>query len=126
MTQRQRLANRRRPEQALQRGVFEHLRVRAAPDVFAFHPANGGWRTAVEGAILRGMGVVPGTPDVVAIKGGKVFGLELKAAGGRLTDVQRDTLERMRQAGAIIGVAVGIDQAIAWLELHNLLKGQTQ
>jgi hypothetical protein len=33
--------HRRRPEAAIQRAVFEHLRVRAAPGVFAFHPANG-------------------------------------------------------------------------------------
>jgi hypothetical protein len=115
---------RRRPEQALQRAVFEHLRLRAAPDVFAFHPANGGWRTAVEGAILKGMGVVPGTPDVVAIKGGKVFGLELKADTGHLTDIQRTTHERMRAAGALVGVAHGIDQALEWLEDHELLRGR--
>jgi hypothetical protein len=35
-----------RPEQQIQRAVFEHLAIRAASTVFAFHPANGGWRSA--------------------------------------------------------------------------------
>jgi hypothetical protein len=45
------------PEQQIQRAVFEHLAIRAASTVFAFHPANGGWRSRVEAAILKGMGV---------------------------------------------------------------------
>jgi hypothetical protein len=117
---------RRRPEQQLQRAVMLHLHVRGAPNTFVFHPANGGWRSAVEGAILRAMGVVAGTPDIIAIKDGRAFGLELKTATGRLTKIQRDTIARMQRAGAIVGVAHGLDQALAWLELHNLLKGQTQ
>jgi hypothetical protein len=38
------MIRRARPENAIQRAVFEHLRVRGAPNVFAFHPANGGYR----------------------------------------------------------------------------------
>jgi len=68
----------RQPEAAIQRAVIEHLRRRGVSNSFAFHPANGGWRTAVEGAILKGMGVVPGVPDVIIIHNGKAFGLELK------------------------------------------------
>ena len=37
--------------------------------MFAFHPANGGWRSRVEAAILKGMGVRAGVPDIIAIKG---------------------------------------------------------
>jgi hypothetical protein len=58
------------PEQQIQRAVFEHLALRGASTVFAFHPANGGWRSCVEAAILKGMGVRAGVPDIVAIKGG--------------------------------------------------------
>jgi hypothetical protein len=46
---------RQRPEAAIQRAVFQHLRTRGAPGVFAFHPANGGWRSPIEGAIFRGL-----------------------------------------------------------------------
>jgi hypothetical protein len=81
---------RSRPEQQIQRAVFEHLALRGAPAMFAFHPANGGWRSRVEAAILKGMGVRAGVPDIIAIKGGRCYALELKAIGGRLTPVQRD------------------------------------
>jgi hypothetical protein len=36
------------PEDAIQRAVFEHLAVRGAAGVFAFHPANWGYRRRVE------------------------------------------------------------------------------
>ena len=74
-----------RPEQQIQRAVFEHLAVRAASTVFAFHPANGGWRSRVEAAILKGMGVRAGVPDIIAIKDARCYALELKASNGRLT-----------------------------------------
>jgi hypothetical protein len=80
------------PEAQIQRAVIEHLRRRGVAGSFAFHPANGGWRTAIEGAILKGMGVAAGVPDVIIISGGKVFGLELKVNNGRLTDIQRETI----------------------------------
>jgi hypothetical protein len=120
------MTRRQHREQAIQRAVFEHLRARAAPDVFAFHPANGGYRTAIEAAIFKSLGVVAGTPDIVAIKAGQAFGLELKADGGKLSDNQRNTLERMKTAGAVVGIAVGIDAALAWLEQHELLRGRSQ
>ena len=47
-------AARHRPEQAIQRAVFDHLRQRGAPGTFAFHPPNGGWRSVIEAAILKG------------------------------------------------------------------------
>jgi hypothetical protein len=46
-------ARRAQPEAAIQRAVFQHLRTHAAPRVFAFHPANGGYRKPVEAAILK-------------------------------------------------------------------------
>jgi hypothetical protein len=42
-------------EDAIQRAVFEHLAVRGVPCLFAFHPANGGYRRPVETARLRGL-----------------------------------------------------------------------
>jgi hypothetical protein len=60
------VTRRARPEDSIQRAVFEHLRVRGAPNVFAFHPANGGYRRPVEASILKGLGVYAGVPDRVA------------------------------------------------------------
>lgn len=118
------MPHRQREEQAIQRAVFAHLRQRAAPDVFAFHPANGGWRSPVEGAIFKGMGVVPGVPDVIAIKDGRVYGLELKAKGGRTSEHQVAALAAMAKAGAMVAVAIGVDNAILQLEEWGLLRGR--
>ena len=114
----------KRPEQAIQRNVFEHFRVRGAPGVFAFHVPNGGYRRKVEAAILRGIGTVAGVPDVCAIKGGKAFFLELKAEGGRLTKAQEQTLIDLRAAGAMATHAHGLDQALRVLEGWGLLLGR--
>ena len=115
-----------RPEQQIQRAVFEHLAIRGAPAMFAFHPANGGWRSHVEAAILKGVGVRAGVPDIIAIKGGRCYALELKASGGRLTPVQRDAHAALVAAGATVAVAYGLDDALARLEAWGLLRGSCQ
>jgi hypothetical protein len=119
----------RRPRAALpeqQSAVFQHLAIRAASTVFAFHPANGGWRSPVEASILKGMGVRPGVPDIIAIKGGQCYALELKAPDGRLTPVQRDAHAALAAAGATVAVAYGLDEALARLEAWGLLRGSCQ
>jgi hypothetical protein len=116
---------RHRPEQQLQRALIQHLRWRGAPGAFAFHPANGGWRSATEAKILKSVGVVAGVSDIVIIYGGRCYALELKAANGRLTDVQRVTHERLRAAGAEVATAHGIDEALEVLEGWQLLRRDT-
>jgi hypothetical protein len=103
--------------------VFEHLAVRAASTVFAFHPPNGGWRSRVEAAILKGIGVKAGVPDIVAVKNGQCYALELKAPDGRLTPVQRDAHAALAAAGATVVVAYGLDDALARLEAWGLVRG---
>jgi len=114
---------RQRPEAAIQRAVFQHLRARGAPGVFAFHPANGGYRKPVEAAILKGLGVVAGVPDVFAVHNGRCFALELKAEGDRVTDKQFETMDALREAGAFTCIAEGLDRALAVLESWGLLRG---
>jgi hypothetical protein len=114
-----------RSEDMIQRAVFAHLRMRAVAGVFAFHPANGGFRRPIEAKILVGLGVVAGVPDIIAIKDGRTYALEIKTEDGRLTDRQCETIELMRGAGATIAVAFGIDEAIAALETWGLLRGTT-
>jgi hypothetical protein len=116
--------HRRRPEDAIQRAVFQHLRARGAPGVFAFHPANGGYRQPVEATILKGLGVKPGVPDVFAVHNGRCFALELKAEGGRATDKQLEAIAALREAGAFTAIAEGLDRAIACLEAWGLLRGR--
>ena len=113
----------RRPEQDIQRAIFQHLEIRGAPDMFAFHPANGGWRSPIEAKILKGMGVKAGVPDIIAIRNGRCYTLELKAPDGRLTNAQCDVHAALKAAGAVVGVAFSLDEALAWLKKHGLLRG---
>jgi hypothetical protein len=96
------MATQRRFEQEIQRAAFQQP-VRGAPRTFAFHPANGGWRSRVEAAIMKGFGVKAGVPDIIAIRDGRAFALELKAPGGRLTPAQlrcsRGAAYRRRRCG---------------------------
>jgi hypothetical protein len=53
------------PESAIQKAVFQHLATGSAAHTFAFHVPNGGWRSPIEAAILKGMGLRPGVLDLV-------------------------------------------------------------
>jgi hypothetical protein len=65
------------PESAVQKAVFQHLAARGCG--FAFHVPNGGWRSPVEAAIQKGLGVKPGVPDLIVIKDGLPFGITAPA-----------------------------------------------
>lgn len=113
---------RRRPEDIIQRAVVQHLTWRCTPGVFAFHCPNGGARSAIEAAILKGLGVVAGVPDIIVIKTGHAFALELKAPGGQTSDQQNDAIDAMRIAGASVAIADGLDAALTQLETWGILR----
>lgn len=112
-------------ESVIQVAVFAHLRQRGAPGVVAFHPRNGAPDQQHMAGINAGRGVVSGMPDVIAIKGGATFALELKTNGGALSAAQRTCHEALRAAGATVGVSYGLDQALQWLERCGLLRGRS-
>ena len=112
-----------RPEDQIQRAVFQHLKTRAAPGVFAFHVPNGGKRRPIEASILKGLGVKAGVPDVIVCFRGNFFGLELKADGGRPTDKQLEAVDNIRDAGGFACVCEGLDRALKCLETWGILRG---
>jgi hypothetical protein len=112
----------RRPEQAIQAAIVEHLRLRAVSDLFWFHVPNGGFRSPVEAMIFKSLGTIAGVPDLIFIYDGQAYGLELKAEGGRLTSVQSAVHEAMGAAGAEVVTAVGVDAALAQLETWGFLR----
>jgi hypothetical protein len=59
------MARRSRPEDLIQRSVFQNIRARGVLGLVAIHPANGGYRKPVEAKILAGLGVTKGVPDVL-------------------------------------------------------------
>ena len=112
-------------ENEIQRAVFSHLKTRAAPGVFAFHPKNGGiHQRGRASGINTGLGVIPGVPDVILIRHGRVSALELKTVKGGRSDEQINTQARMEAAGCEVDTAYGLDAAIAWLEQRGFLRGR--
>jgi hypothetical protein len=114
---------RARPEQIIHKAIVAHLRARGVASLVFLHPANGGARSAVEGAILKSMGVVPGAPDLLLFHDSRSYALELKADAGRVSESQADMLRRLDQAGVITAAAAGLDEAVRQLETWNLLRG---
>jgi hypothetical protein len=105
------------------RAVFQNIRIRGAANVFAFHPRNESRDQRHLAGINSGLGVVSGTPDVIVIRHGRCYALELKTARGRLPDEQRKVLDQMRRAGCDADCAYGLDEALAWLEERGILRG---
>lgn len=119
------MPNRQLSEQAIQKALVQHLRTRAAPDVFWFHVPNGGYRRPIEAAILRGLGVKAGVPDLCFVHNSKFYCLELKAEKGRPTEAQLAALAALDKAGAFTALAHGLDRAVAVLEQWGILRGRS-
>lgn len=109
-------------ETQIHKAVVSHLIQRGGPDVFWFHPANGGKRSWSEGKSFKAMGVVPGVPDLIILKGGEMFALELKSSTGRTSPAQRLCHAAMEAAGAKTAIAKGLDEALITLEVWGVLK----
>lgn len=115
----------RREEQQIQRAIFDHLKSRARPNVFAFHPANGGKRSPIEAAIMKGMGVVPGVPDIIILHNGRFFAIELKAENGKPpTAAQMECVSRINACGGVATICRGLDAALKTLEIWGILRGR--
>jgi hypothetical protein len=112
---------REQPERQVQRAVLDRLAWCAPAGVTWFHIPNGGYRKPVEAAIMSGLGVVAGMPDLCILHNGRAFFLELKADGGRLSPIQKECHERLRQAGAVVMTADGIDAAVSALQNIGIL-----
>jgi hypothetical protein len=122
------MRRRQRPEQIIHKSVVAHLRARAVPGVVFLHPASGEARNAVTGAILKGLGVMPGAPDLLlwapSESGCKSFALEIKSEDGRVSESQADMLRRLADAGVITAVTFGLNAAVERLETWQLLRGR--
>jgi hypothetical protein len=112
---------RQQPERQLQAALVEHLQWRAPPDVWWTHFPAGGRRSRITGAILKAMGAKPGVPDILLLARGRLFGLELKSERGRLSSIQVSTHSEMRRAGAVVGTAGSVDEALELLRAWGIL-----
>lgn len=115
----------KRGEDQIQAAVCLHLAIRAVAGVVWWHTPNGGSRTPAEAGRFKALGVKAGIPDVLALRDGRLYALELKALGGRLSPAQTEMLDQLRAAGAETAVAVGLDEALAVLSRWGLLRGSS-
>jgi hypothetical protein len=107
------------PEQSLQRAVATYLsRVLAAPTFFTAIGHGGGGK--LRGAILKGMGVWAGVPDILIINRGRCLWIELKTAKGRLSPVQIAAQQLLVAAGCSVTVCRSIDDVRERLEVWGV------
>lgn len=118
-----------RPEQILQKAVVAHLKARGAPGMVWWHTpmnvAGGSKRHRVRGGIAKGMGARKGVSDLVFVRNGTFYAMELKVEGGRPTVEQMEFVSEINNAGGFACIVHGLDRALACLEMWGLLRGQT-
>lgn len=109
-------------EETVHRAIVAHLLHRSCPGVVWWHTPNGEARNAAIGGKLRGLGTRRGMPDLLFLRSGRLYALELKREGGKVSDAQRTMLMDMEAAGAVVAVSYGLDDALNRLEVWGVLR----
>jgi hypothetical protein len=119
------------PETQIQMSVADHLQRRGVPGLVFWHTPNGsklGGRTKdghpLQALVFKRMGVRSGVSDIIAVHNGRIYALELKAPGGKVSENQLAFIADMEQAGAFTCVCEGLDRALRVLETWGLLTGK--
>lgn len=128
----------KRPEQEFQISLVSGLRKLLPSGWLLHHSPNGGYRTQVEAAKFRTMGVVAGWPDLILVGPGKVVFMELKAppktlaygkpskAVAALSDAQLSVIKTLAGAGWPVLVVRSIDEAVDALKALGVpLRGRS-
>lgn len=112
-----------RPEQDWQMQLVKILDQFLRHDVRYFHVPNGEKRDRITAAILIGMGVKKGVPDLIFIgPGSKVFQLECKDIEGKLSTEQEAWMEWSITNNCNYAVASTLEQAMTVIIGWKLLK----
>ena len=103
-------------EYRLQCAVADELRAHARRDVFWTSIPMGELRTKATGAKVKASGGRAGSPDLIFVVKGRVYGLELKAADGAgPTELQEAAGALLEAAGGVYAVAKGMEAAMGLL-----------
>ena len=65
---------------------------------------------------------VIGLPDIMCVYEGKIICIEVKISGNTPTKLQEITLKKLKEAGAITGIAYSIEDVQKILENNKLLR----
>jgi hypothetical protein len=106
-------------EQQVQRVFVDYLKRVCAVKFWAV--PNGGYRTKAEASILIGQGVEAGVADLhFLLPGGKLGVIEMKSAGGRLSENQKAWLAAVKEGGAETAVCYSFEEAQAQIRLWGI------
>lgn len=111
-------------EAQIQTTVMQHLRSRGRPDLIYLHVPNGGahQRSVVQRMQNKRLGVQKGAPDILLYSDGNLYCLELKTERGRPSKAQLEMMDRFIRNGAETFIARGLDEALMFLEQHELIR----
>lgn len=93
-------------EKETQKAAIEYLTIK---NIFHWRNNSGATKT-IGGGFMR-FGAV-GSPDIFAIRDGKIYGLEIKDVKGRLSEGQKIFQEKMNAAGGIYVIVRSIDDVL--------------
>jgi hypothetical protein len=108
--------------------LVAHLRRRAKPGVLWWHCPSGAYygEGSRQGALMKALGARPGVSDLVLLHRGQFYALELKRLkGGRESAHQHQFLADVVEAGGMVAIAHGLDEALEQLERWGLIRGAT-
>lgn len=112
--------SRSREEENLQRAVASYLR-RAMPDDIYWTAVESSGRGARDGARQKAKGVNPGCPDLLFfLSAGRMVGIELKSAKGRLTGAQPGVCKAFETCGHHYHVARCVEDVACVLAAHRV------
>ena len=97
------------PEFPIHAACYQFL-VTALRNAVVFHPANEGEREEYQAERLKRLGLLPGVADLIVITGGRVYAIEVKAPGGRMTEAQLRFSEDIRVAGGEFACVTSLDE----------------
>jgi len=113
-------------ERQIHISLVAQLKLICRKDVLFYHCPNGELRDDALGAKLKAMGVLPGVYDLIFLYRERdqlqVLYLELKTRKGRLTEAQAVFGMRAGEVGCHVYAAHSLDEAIAILNKHKLLR----
>lgn len=124
----------KREEDALQKAQVEYLeRLRAQGRLEYYAVPNGGLRSKKEAAIMKGLGVRSGVPDLVLLWSTPFMGgtgtpipqcayIENKRSGGTRSDNQKKWGSWLTSHGNRYAVVSSFDQFMVWLRRWELIS----
>ena len=104
-----------RLESAIKKAIMDYLATR--PNTFAFRVSTTGIPdTSLPGGFRKNLMV--GVSDIIGVKNGKFFALEVKTRDGKLTEHQERFLKRVDKAGGYGAVVRCVEDAVqCWGEI---------